>query len=317
MKQASKVASRVIAAAALIGTLSASFQAGAEPVPPPVQRTTALATLQPEASLSPPDAELAPDLAAAPVSNSDKLDLDYVKGFATDTGKILSSPLHWEARDWIKTGLVLGGTGSLILLDQGVKSFAQKHQSSVASGFATFGTALGEPLNLFPALGAAYLYGHLADDTRVRRTSLLALESVTISGLATMGIKSLASRHRPKSGATPNTWDGPSLSTKNASFSSGHTSNAFAVATVVANEYQDNPYVAPTAYSLATLTALSRIYKNEHWLSDTFFGAAVGYFTSKAVLQLHQPAKGKPEKRLSFAPQVGKEMTGLTVNYKF
>jgi membrane-associated phospholipid phosphatase len=217
----------------------------------------------------------------------------------------------------VKAGLVVGGTGGLILLDQGVKNFAQRQRSGVASGFATFGTALGEPVAVFPALGAGYLYGHFTADSQLRRTSLLALESVTISGLATMGIKSIGGRHRPKSGSSPDTWDGPSLSTKNASFSSGHTSNAFAVATVVANEYKENPYVAPTAYSLATLTALSRIYKNEHWLSDTFFGAAVGYFAGKAVLHLHRPAKNQAQNRLSLVPQVGKEMTGLTVSCTF
>uniref|UniRef100_C6E887 Phosphoesterase PA-phosphatase related protein n=1 Tax=Geobacter sp. (strain M21) TaxID=443144 RepID=C6E887_GEOSM len=317
MKQASKVVSRTIAAA-VIGTVLTTFPAHAENAQTPGAKP-ALQSLQPVAPLSPPDSALAADPAVPPpaAADLDRIDLKYVKGFAADTGRIVTSPLRWEASDWLKAGLVAGGTVSLFLVDKDVKDFAQKNQSGVASGFAKLGNALGEPVNVFPAVGAAYLYGHLADDAKVRRVSLLTLESLTISGVATMGIKSLAGRHRPNSGDPSTQWHGPSLSSKNVSFCSGHTSNAFAVATVVANEYGDKPYVAPAAYSLATLTALSRIYKNEHWLSDTFFGAAIGYFTSKAVLRLHPPAKGSLENRLSLVPQVGKEMTGLTVSYKF
>jgi membrane-associated phospholipid phosphatase len=243
------------------------------------------------------------------------LNLNYLKGYFVDTGKIVASPLHWEGQDWLKLGAVLGVTSSLFLADKGVKSFAQNHQSTVASKFAIVGNDLGNPLYTLPPVGAFYLYGYLADDNKAKRASLLAVESFAISGAMTTGLKMIAERHRPNTGDSPTTWDGPSFSLKNVSFSSGHTASAFSIATVFADQYKDNAFIPPIAYGLATLTGLSRIYSNEHWSSDVFFGAALGYFVSKAVLRFHK--EGKEKGRLSIMPQVGKEMTGLLVKYDF
>jgi membrane-associated phospholipid phosphatase len=250
-------------------------------------------------------------------SDVDSINFKYIKGYFVDTGKILVSPLHWETGDWIKLGLVLGATSSLFLVDEKVRDFSQNHQSPVASKFAVVGNALGNTLYTLPPVGAFYLYGYLADDSKARRASLLAVESFTISQLLTSGLKMLADRHRPNSGDSSTTWDGPSFSQKNLSFSSGHTASAFSLATVFADVYKDNPYVAPVAYGLATLTGLSRVYTNAHWSSDALFGAAIGYVTSRALLSYHKEETKKSAKRLTILPEIGKEMTGLTVKYEF
>jgi len=247
----------------------------------------------------------------------DSIDTKYLKGYFVDTGKIVAAPVHWETKDWLKLGAVAGVTSSLFLVDQKVKNFAQSHQSHVASGFATVGNDLGNGFYTLPPLGAFYLYGYLADDHKARRASLLALESFAISGIITSGLKMIAERHRPNTGDSSTTWDGPHLSLKNVSFCSGHTASAFSIATVFANEYKDNAYVPPLAYGLATLTGLSRIYSNEHWASDAFFGAALGYFVSKAVLSFHKDDGSKTASRLSIMPSVSKEMTGLSMKYDF
>lgn len=286
------------------------------------------------AQLAPPEQPAAPSAQAAPAPEAtpakealkapahsasgdiDKLDLKFAKGFAVDAGKIVTSPVRWDSKDWIKAGLILGGTASLFLVDQKVKDFARSNQSPVASGFASVGNNMGTPIFILPALGAYYGYGAIADDHKARRVSLLALESFAISGIMTEGIKTLAGRHRPETGDSNMHWDGPRL--KNASFSSGHTSSVFSVATVFANEYQDNKYVAPIAYGLASLTGLSRIYSNKHWSSDVFFGGALGYFVGKAVLKLHKEDKKDDFiKKLSVMPEVSKEMKGVSVKVDF
>lgn len=311
-------ATRVIAATYLITTFF-SLPASAEPTPPPPPES-AIIQQQPQALPHEPPT-LLPSVEklqqTTDASDMDRIDLRYIKGYATDTGKIVAAPLNWKANQWLKLGLVAGGTSALFLVDKDVTRFARKNQSTVASGFANVGDAIGEPLYIFPAVGASYLYGHFADDAKVRRASLLALESLAISGVLTLGIKTVAGRHRPLTGPASDVWEGFTGKNDENSFSSGHTANAFAVATVVADQYKNTPYVAPVAYSLATLTALARIYDNEHWASDTFFGAALGYFVSKAVLGLHKEKTNKHLKRVSLTPHVGSEMTGLTVNYKF
>ena len=304
-----KMVSRITAAAMFLGAALTGSPAFAEPMTPP--------PLPPLVVEIGTEAKPEGIPAKGASSDMDKIDLDYATGYLTDTGKILTSPLRWQAKEWMKAGLVVGGTTSLFFADKAVKEFAQKNRSGVASPFASVGNFIGDPMYVFPSVGAFYLYGYLADDSKVRRASLLALESLTISGAFTSVIKMVARRHRPNTGDPPTDWHGPTLGGKYVSFSSGHTSSAFAVATVIAAEYEDTPYVAPVAYGLATLTALSRIYSNEHWSSDVFFGAAVGYLVSKAVLSYHKDDKDKLGNRLTLLPQVGKEMTGLTVNYKF
>ena len=300
--------SKTTVAAILLGTTLFSLPVQAESsVPTPLPAATGQAQpVQPQTTVT-----------GKASSDVDSINLNYLKGYLVDTGSILASPLHWETGDWLKLGIVLGGTASLFLVDQKVKNFALSHQSPVATRFASVGNDLGNPLYTLPPLGAFYLYGYLADDNKARRTSLLALESFAISGLMTDGLKVLAQRHRPNSGDVPTTWDGPKFSLNNLSFSSGHTASAFSIATVFADQYKDNPFVPPIAYGLATLTGLSRIYSNQHWSSDAFFGAAVGYFISKAVLSYHKQDKDKLSTRLTILPQVGKEMNGVNVQYAF
>lgn len=270
-----------------------------------------------KATESAPDLDLKVPQKSRAEEDMNRMNLRYYKGYFVDAGKIVTSPLRWDTGDWLKLGAVVGATSSLFLVDDEINDFAQKNQSSVASKFASVGNFIGDPTYAATGLGAFYLYGHLADDSQVRRASMLALESAVISGIATSAIKLVASRHRPNEGNGSGVWHGPSLSTKWVSFSSGHTSTAFSIATVLAEEYKENKYVPPIAYSLATLTGLSRIYSNEHWASDTLFGAALGYFTAKAVLSFHKKDNTKWANRISVMPAVGSQMTGLTVKYDF
>jgi len=308
--------SRITAAAIFLGTALSIHPVFAESLTPPPQKVQQAAVVENGTEARPETTRAEADAKSAS-ADMDKIDLDYAKGYLTDTGRILASPLQWGARDWMKFGLVVGGTTSLFFVDKEVKNFAQKNQNGVASKFASVGNFVGDPIYMFPSVGAFYLYGYLANDGKARRASLLALESLTITGAFTSGIKILARRHRPNSGHSPTNWDGPTMNGENVSFCSGHTSSAFAVATVIAEEYKETRYVAPVAYGLATLTGLSRIYSNEHWSSDALFGAALGYFISKAVLSYHKEDTHKKANRLTVLPQVGKQMTGLTVNYKF
>ncbi|HEY3308438.1 MAG TPA: phosphatase PAP2 family protein [Desulfuromonadaceae bacterium] len=245
---------------------------------------------------------------------TDNLSLDYVKGYFTDTGKMLASPLHWDKGDWLKAGLVAGITGGFYLLDGNIRDFAQSHQNSVGNKFATVGNYLGTPLYTMPPVGAFYLYGYLTDNQKASKTALLAVESLAISGLFTQTLKITAQRVRPSSGASPDKWGGPSLNLKNLSFCSGHTSSAFSIATVFAERYKDSAFIPPIAYGLATLTGLSRVYGNQHWASDAFFGAALGYFVGKAVVKFH---KDDTASKVSILPMIGSDYKGLTVSFDF
>lgn len=245
-----------------------------------------------------------------------RITVDYFSGFLTDTAKILASPLHADSGDWLKVGGVFAITGGLLLADAGIRDFSQRNHSSIANMFSSAGQKLGSPLYTLPPVGAFYLYGHLRDNGKARKTSLLAVESLAITTVFTEAIKAIAQRDRPNSGASPFRWEGPHFSSKNVSFCSGHTSSAFSIATVFAEQYKDTPYVPTIAYGLATLAGLSRIYDNKHWASDAFFGAALGYFVGKSVVGFHGDHILNTA-NMSLSPDIRPNYNGLTIQYKF
>lgn len=244
----------------------------------------------------------------------DRITGEYVKEYFTDTGKILASPVNWDGYDCLKAGLIIGASSGLYFADTDIKNFAQRNQSSLGNKGATVGNAFGNPLYAAPALGLFYLYGNLNDDPKARRSSLLAVESLVISGAITMVLKQATQRPRPSSGETATTWDGPGLKSSDPSFPSIHAQTAFSIAAVLAEEYGSNPYVPPIAYGLATLTGLARVYDNKHWASDVFFGGAIGYFVGKAVVRYHMEHN---DTSLKIMPTVSRQGFGLMAEYRF
>ncbi len=216
-----------------------------------------------------------------------KLNRDYFEGYISDIKSILISPSHWQRSDWIKTSLIVRITAGLYTQDQKIQNWVQENRSSVSDRVSEFAKPFGDGRYTLPGLGALYLYGHLFEDEKAQRSALLSLKSFVISGLFVQALKFTGHRHRPSSADPYNTWDGPSFSISNLSFPSGHSSSAFAIATVIASEYGDKAFVPPLVYGIATLTALSRVNDNVHWASDVFFGAVIGYFTAKAIIALN------------------------------
>jgi membrane-associated phospholipid phosphatase len=61
------------------------------------------------------------------------------------------------------------------------------------------------------------------------------------------------------------------------SFPSGHTANAFVMATVLHHEYIDSsPWLAYSGYAFSTATAVFRVLNNKHYVSDVMVGAGIG-----------------------------------------
>jgi membrane-associated phospholipid phosphatase len=67
----------------------------------------------------------------------------------------------------------------------------------------------------------------------------------------------------------------------NGSFPSGHSIEAFSIATIVARQYRNHRWVPYAAYGLASLVGFSRLTLNVHFLSDVFMGGALGFSISR------------------------------------
>ena len=145
-------------------------------------------------------------------------------------------------------------------------SLGEHHLSSFLQPAGNLGI-IGPALLL--AYGAGRLTGHRDFADATRRIGV----SVAVSGLAALALKEVAGRERPaEAPADPDLFKPFS---GHASFPSGHTTVAFAIATALSRE--TGARWAPwLAYPLAAAVGWSRVHDREHWTSDVVAGAALG-----------------------------------------
>ncbi len=241
-------------------------------------------------------------------------DKEYWKRYISDTKNIITSPLRWQGSHWLAVTMATGATFCFYIFDEDIRDFVQDNRNDTSDGMANIMEVLGDGRYTLPPLGMFYVYGHYTKNMKALRTTLLSLESFIVSGAFVQAIKFTGHRHRPGSDESAYRWDGPSLSTSNLSFPSGHSQTAFSIATVIASEYNNYKLIPPLAYSLATLSAFSRVNTDDHWASDVFFGSALSYFTAKAIIHLHDSKKGK---NISILPIINDNQTGMFITYKF
>jgi membrane-associated phospholipid phosphatase len=130
--------------------------------------------------------------------------------------------------------------------------------------------------------GAFYLIGRATHNARARETGLLGGEALIDSGIVAAVLKSSTQRPRPRAGKERGDFFDGGLS-----FPSGHTIAAWSLATVIANEYKDRPYVRFGVYGLAALMSASRFTGRNHFLSDVLVGSAIGYGIGRYVYRVH------------------------------
>jgi hypothetical protein len=210
-----------------------------------------------------------------------QLNKEYFTGYWTDTKNILTSPARWESSDWIKASVVMGISVGFYTQDDNIKTWVQKTKNNTTSHLADDASMIFT--YAIPALAGLGVYGYVEGDDKAKRTLLLSTESFIITGAFVQTLKHSTGRHRPSSGDAHDTWSGPTVKGSYMSFPSGDASSAFAIASVVASEY-DNMVIPPLVYTAASLIALERVHNNAHWSSDVFVGSAIGYFTGKAIV---------------------------------
>ena len=142
---------------------------------------------------------------------------------------------------------------------------------------------LGRPEFVVLTSGLIYMGGAWKESDRAKRFAVTLTEATLVSGTAALGAKFVFGRERPTGANDPDTFHFfHGTSKEQVSFPSGHATTAFTWAAVTAEEFP-SPWVAVGAYGAAGIVGFSRLYQHEHWVSDVVAGAALGYFTGKAV----------------------------------
>jgi membrane-associated phospholipid phosphatase len=180
----------------------------------------------------------------------------------------------------------------------GVSSrFDQRAQSSLggfAPGASSAASKAGGMSVVLPAAASLFAAGRFAGDGHFRAFTYDATQALVVDMAYTSALKHLASRTRP---------DG----SDRLSFPSGHTSSAFALATVADAHYGWK--LGVPSYLAASAIGLSRISMNRHHLSDVVAGAAIGYVTARTVVKVNGEPRGR-HRRLSLHPQTDASGSG-------
>ena len=190
----------------------------------------------------------------------------------------------WDApiNNVLLGGLLLGTLAAVELgltdgLDEGIKPRPEGEDSFVRKA----PRALDSPAVLGIA-AATFLVGELADDDVTSETGLHTLETLALTSLVTSAVKVVVGRSRPNPDSPPDEFDSFNGHDSYRSFPSGHTSRAFALATVVTLELDDQASWIPfVAYPLATWVGVTRVLDRDHWPTDVLAGAALGLLTAQ------------------------------------
>ena len=107
------------------------------------------------------------------------------------------------------------------------------------------------------------------------------LEAGTFSAVTTLVLKRVVKRDRPLDTADSNAWF-----KHGDSFPSVHVSAAMAIGTVLAESGGDDYRWVRRGlgYGLGAATMYIRLQHQQHWLSDTVAGAALGFSTARFVM---------------------------------
>ena len=212
--------------------------------------------------------------------------VDEVKRYGSDAVSMVRAPLHWDEATWRKVAIISAADAAAFAADESIADTVQRNRNHTTDEIAKYVTPLGGGRAL-QLSAATVLLGLATHNTKLRDTGRDAIEaSIFASGFITPAIKHVAGRSRPIAGEGAFAFDPLS---KNESFPSGHSTNAFAVASVFAAHYDG--WVVPTvAYTLATGVALSRMNDNVHFASDVIAGAAIGTAVGRSIVARHKRA---------------------------
>jgi membrane-associated phospholipid phosphatase len=225
------------------------------------------------------DSACAEGSSAVGVMESDGL--KFLKG----AGYIFSAPVRWNGSDWLTFGGAGVGTAAVSGLDIDGRLFMQKHQTPGNSDLAKAAEQYGAGLNMIVLSAGGYIAGLAFDERWVRETSLLAGLGILIAGTVSTVTKIVVGRARPYTERGHMTFKPVSLPLVDvASFPSGHTIVAFAFSGVLADRIK-NTWASIGLYGLAAACGVSRMYTDEHWVSDVIFGAIISVSVSHSLVR--------------------------------
>ena len=186
----------------------------------------------------------------------------------------LLSPFKYSQQTLLYGSLL---TGSLIITREQTITPIQEYMSEEKplGHFSNYGDLLGQ---LIPNIAYSVYQWNYGNPIKGKVRAKYMAKVTLFAGGSTFFLKRIINQRRPK-GRDRN------------SFPSGHTTTAFAFASVISHEH---PSYRWYAYALASFVGLSRVNDNAHYFHDVVMGATIGMAFGEA---LH-----KSQERIAFIP---------------
>jgi len=206
------------------------------------------------------------------------ISFDFCKRVFNDFKEMPTKPATFSKTEWlIAGGFVLGTLGALPVDGEIQKQLARKPSVLLDDLSANF-THFGDYKYQAPLILGSWFIGTISNYTPLKKCAADGAEaSLFAAGIVTPLINRITGRALPNSGEpalkfrpfTPHRY----------SFPSGHTTEAFAMATVIDINFREvfGYWHTPIVYSIATATGIARMYDQRHYFSEVILGAGIGW----------------------------------------
>lgn len=236
--------------------------------------------------------------------------IQYGKDYVSDGWYILTSPARLNRKNAIWLGGIIASTGLMMVYDEELIRAIDRSRGEhfyeetmkVSDKIETYG--LARTMN--PYYVGSAIVGYALKWEKLEKMSVQLHEALLMGALIRKAAVHLAGRTRPyeRKGAYFYEFN------KGTSFFSGHTTNAFEMATILSHHFNHWP-VKIVSYGFASLIGLQRLHANCHWPSDVWLGAIYGTVVAKTIIKLH-------ESRNKYATfRITPGFAGICVDYRF
>lgn len=234
---------------------------------------------------------------------------DYGRLLLNDTGYMLSAPSRWDAKEWRNFSICTAGIGFVLLLDDEIYDGVQRSRTETTTDVARVVQEFGAYPS-FGIMGAFYLGGTMLDNYRAKAVALDAFAaSIVSAGIITTSLKVIAGRSRPSD--DEGTYRFQPFG-GHRSFPSGHATQAFSLASVIAEHY-DEWWIDALSYGIAGGAGLARVEQEAHFPSDVVAGALIGAIVGKAIVRYNRTS----HKNVVIGPAGDIDGAGLSFKVEF
>jgi membrane-associated phospholipid phosphatase len=208
--------------------------------------------------------------------------------FGHETIGFFVQPTKWDGNDWLRLGVISGATVLSMQADQPVRDAVLKDRRYFYSVPIEGARMYGELYSPFVFFGGFALHYLFTDNISSRKIAYEIGQASLYAGAVTLILKTAIGRARPymnegKSSYRPFS----SLLDKYHALPGGHTTTAFVISTVLSRNVEPT-WLKVLVYLPAVITPISRVYQDQHWVSDNVLGGAIGFFIATWVVDIHE-----------------------------